>query len=361
MSRDPAAAAMTRRGLAVMFWATLVSLASSLLVECRGLDYVQGVVWPSDLYAFQQVEHGPVDVAILGSSRAAFGLTPTALDRCLEGQIGRPTHSVNLSRAFTTAYAADLLARELLDGERKPRVLLLAIEPELFDENNPRIPVNVATLADIADLPGALGTVRDLKGLFAVLRPIVRGPETLALYLSGRWDTQPWLRWLMLHHGGGIFCMGSDHCHTHNRAVEDTLDGWWDTVARVLLPRLRESRFPDYTVGTGLVHRHATALLERSEADGVQVVFAELPRLEEFEQHIPAEVEPSYRAYLDLLLDEHPVPHHSFDEARWEAGRMFYVDSEHLNAAGAARYTKELCWQTLAPLMRELDRQGTGD
>ncbi len=359
MSRDPAAAAMTRRGLAVMFWATLVSLASSLLVECRGLDYVQGVVWPSDLYAFQQVEHGPVDVAILGSSRAAFGLTPTALDRCLEGQIGRPTHSVNLSRAFTTAYAADLLARELLDGERKPRVLLLAIEPELFDENNPRIPVNVATLADIADLPGALGTVRDLKGLFAVLRPIVRGPETLALYLSGRWDTKPWLRWLMLHHGGGLFCSGHDACVAHNKALEQTLDGWWDVVARVLLPRLEQTRFPDYQVGTGPVHAHSEALLAWAQAEGIQVALVELPRLAEFERHIPARVEPSYRAYLDDLLARHPLPYHPVGDDKWTQRRRYYVDGEHLNAAGSARYTEEVCRQTIAPLLRQQpDRQG---
>jgi hypothetical protein len=352
---------VTQRGLAVIAWVVVFGLLTSALVEWSGLRYVQGIIWPSDLYAFQQTERGPVDVAILGSSRAAFGITPTALEQCLAEKLERPVQAVNLSRAFATAYSLDLLAEDLLRGPRKPRVLVLAIEPELFDERNPRIPINFGTQAGLLDVPEAVLAARSTRAFFYALRPLGRGPETMALYLSGRWDTQPWLRWLMLHHGGGIFCMGSDHCHTHNRAVEDTLDGWWDTVARVLLPRLRESRFPDYTVGTGLVHRHATALLERSEADGVQVVFAELPRLEEFEQHIPAEVEPSYRAYLDLLLDEHPVPHHSFDEARWEAGRMFYVDSEHLNAAGAARYTKELCWQTLAPLMRELDRQGTGD
>jgi hypothetical protein len=361
MSRDPAATAMTRRGLAVMFWATLVAVASSLLVEWRGLRYVQGVVWPSDLYAFEQVEQGPIDVAILGSSRAAFGLSPSTLDRCLEGQLGRPTHSVNLGRAFTTAYAADLLARDLLQGERRPSVLVLAIEPEMFDEHNPRMAVSVSTLAGVAQIPGALGTVNDLGTFFGALHPLVRGPETLALYLSGRWDTKPWLRWLMLHHGGGLFCSGDDACRVHNEALEQTLDGWDELVARMLLPKLKEDRFPDYQVGTGPVHAHAEALLGWAEAEGIQVVLVELPRLRGFERHIPAEVKPAYQAYLEGLLARHPLPHHTVGHSDWTQKRRYYVDGEHFNADGSARYTKELCRQTLAPLLREQASHSRGN
>lgn len=353
MSRDPAATAMTRRGWAVMFWATLVAVASSLLVEWRGLAYVQGVVWPGDLYAFEQVERGPIDVAILGSSRAAFGLSPSTLDSCLEGQLGRPTHSVNLGRAFTTAFAADLLTEDLLQGERQPELLVLAIEPELFDEHNPRMAVSVSSLAHVAQIPGALGTVHDLQTFFGALHPLVRGPETLALYLSGRWDTKPWLRWLMLHHGGGLFCTGHDECQVHNQALEATLEGWDELVARVMLPKLKDDRFPDYQVGTGPVHAHAEALLDRAAADGVQVVLVELPRLKGFERHIPPEVEPAYRAYLRDLLARHPLPLHDVGDGEWSQLRRYYVDGEHLNAAGSSRYTKELCRETLAPLLRE--------
>lgn len=352
--------AVTLRGLAVVFWALLGSLLCSVLVEQRGLRWIQGVVWPSDLYAFQQVEQGPLDVAILGSSRSAFGLSPSSLDRCLTQKLGRPTHSVNLSRAFTTSYTADLLAEDLLAGPRIPKVLVLAVEAELFDEHNHRLDVSVGRVAGLADIPGAVGTVDDLAGLFALLRPIARGPETLALYLSGRWDTKPWLRWLMLHHGGGMFCTGSDHCRQHNKAVEATLDGWWDIVVRALFPNLGGLRFPDYTVGDGPVHRHTEALLARAEQQGVRVVLAELPRHPEFDRRIPAEVEPAYRGYLSDLVEQHALPHHTAAADRWATQRSYYLDPEHLTAAGAHRASKDLCERTLAPLMLESDAREGG-
>ena len=352
MSAEPSARGVTRRGFAVMLWALVFAVLSSLLVEQRGLAHVQGVVWPSDLYAFQQVEQGPVDVAILGSSRAAFGLVPTVMDHCLAERLDRPVHSVNISRAFTTAYAADMLAEGLLRGPRKPTVLILAIEPEFFDENNPRISINVGTLARLADIPAALATVKNLRTFFGVLRPLVRGPETLALYLSGRWDSKPSLRWLMLHHGGGLFCSESEECRVHNRALEGTLEGWWDVVATHLLPRLEQTRFPDYTVGTGPVHAHAERLLAWAEAQDIQVVLVELPRLAEFEKHIPKDVGPAYQAYLQQLRERHPLPFHPAGKSSWTQRRNYYVDGEHFNAAGATRYSREVCQDTIAPLLR---------
>ncbi len=341
----------TLRGLGVMAWALATSLLCTLLVEQRGLRWVQGVVWPTELYSYQQVEDGPVDVAIIGSSRAAFGLSPSSIDRCLSQELGRPTHTVNISRAFGTAYTLDLLAEDLLSGARRPEVLVLVAEPELFDEHNPRLPVNVSTTAGLRDMPDALAAAYDLSGVFAALRPIARGPETIALYLSGRWDTKPWLRWLMLHHGGGLYCSGGEHCRAHNHAMEATLEDWWDVVITGLLPQLDEERYPAYEPGTGRVHAHAERLLERAEADGTTVVLAELPRHPAFLQAIPDEVEPAYRAYLEQLGSAHPWVHHPAIDAKWTRQRTYYLDAEHLTAAGAHKASKELCTATLVPLL----------
>ncbi len=361
MSPGDPSTAVTRRGLAVMAWVVLISLLTSVLVEQRGLRWVQGVVWPSDLYTFQQVERGPIDIAVLGSSRAAFGVVPTSLDRCLAQELGRPTRTVNLARAFTTAYAADLLDEALLSGPRQPKMLVLVIEAETFDEHNPHLSNNVATIAGLADVPEALGTVHDLGTLFAVPQPVARGPETLALYLSGRWDTKPWLRWLMLHHGGGLFCTGSDPCRDHNKALEASLKSWWTTVATNLLPQLGPQRFPDYQAGDGPVYRHAERLLARAEEQGVQVVLMELPRMPVFERGIPPQVEPAYRATLARLLERHPLPHHPASTEVWAGQRSFYLDAEHLTSSGAHRATKELCKQTIAPLMRAADAADLGE
>jgi hypothetical protein len=344
------ARATTRRGLAVIAWALGFTLACSLLVERRGLRWIQGVVWPSDLYSFQQVERGPVDVAILGSSRAAFGFVPTSLDRCLSQRLRRETHTVNLSRAFTTAWAADLLARDLLQGPRRPELLVLVVEPELFDEGNPRLPINVSTTAGLADVPGAVISARDLAGAFAALRPLARGPETLALYASGRWDSEAWLRWLMLHHGGGLFCTGAKPCRAHNEAVEDSLDEWWGVVNATLLPELERLRFPSYRVGDGPVHAHTESLLRWAEQQGIHVVVAELPRMEAFDARLPAGILPSYREHLAALVRDHGLTHHPVPAEAWTQQRTYFVDVEHLNAAGAHRASRGLC-DTIAPLL----------
>jgi hypothetical protein len=287
----------------------------------------------------------------VGSSRGAFGFAPASLDRCLSQRLRLDTHSVNLSRAFTTAYAADLLARDLLTGDRKPRVLVLVAEPELFDERNPRLPINVGAMAGLADIPRAIGTARDVAGVFAVLRPLARGPETLALYTSGRWDNEAWLRWLMLHHGGGLYCTGAKPCSAHNDAIEDSLDGWWEVVNATLLPELERLRFPAYRVGDGPVHDHTLALIAWAQANDVQLVLAELPRMAAFDAQLPEHVLPSYRSYLEGLVREHGLTHHPVPAASWTQQRGYYIDVEHLNAAGAHRASKGLC-ETLTPLLK---------
>jgi hypothetical protein len=350
-----AARQVDRRGLGVMLWALLATLACGVLVERAGLRWIQGVIWPSDLYTFEQVERGPLDVVILGSSRAAFGISPSVLDRCLEDELGRPTRSVNLSRSFATSYSLDMMAEHLLTGSRQPKVLVIGIEPELVNENNPRLPINMGTQPGLAQLHHSLPLIHDNASFFGALEPIGRGPESLALYLSGRTETKAWLRWLMLHHGGGIFCTGSPQCEQHNTDVEESLAGWWDTASVALLPTLGESRFPDYTLGTGPMHAHTERLITRSQAQGSQVLLAELPRLDHFARHIPRHVVPTYEAYISELVLEHGLVHQEVGTGRWARQRDHYIDGEHLDSQGARRLSNELCRRSIAPMLARID------
>ncbi len=342
---------VTRRGLTVILWALLLTVASGLVVETAGLTPIQGVVWPTDLYAHQQLDPRRIDVAVLGSSRAAFGLSPSTIDLCLQRELNRSTRSVNLSRAFATGWSLDLLARDLLQGTHRPRVLLVAVEPELFDEHNPRLATNLATTARLRDLPDALRSVQDLRTLFSALKPLGRGPTTIALYLSGRWNTKPALRWLMLHHGGGLYCSGHPHCATNNKAMERTMDGLWNIVASQLLPVLEQERFPDYETGTGAVHRHTTRMIERAQEQGVQVLLVELPRMRIFDNAMPPAVEPAFQVYLTNLIEEHDLAHHDATTASWAQKRTHYSDPEHLSARGAERLSERVCTEAILPLL----------
>ena len=85
------------RGRRVLGWTVLLVLVLTAVLEGLGFRYVQNVVWPTDLVTFQHMDTGPLDVVILGSSRASFAFSPTAIDRCLASELGGATRSVNLA------------------------------------------------------------------------------------------------------------------------------------------------------------------------------------------------------------------------------------------------------------------------
>ena len=124
----------TRHGLALLGWLVVFGLLLTAAVDRMGLKYVQGVIWPTDMHTFG-LHDGPrsIDVAILGSSRASFDLTPSVIDACLADKLSRPTHTVNLARVFATGHtmrprdscyvawcALDLRGRGPLRAETRP-------------------------------------------------------------------------------------------------------------------------------------------------------------------------------------------------------------------------------------------------
>jgi len=339
------------RALAILTWTLAFCLLATIGVHLVGLKYVQGVVWPTDLYAFQQTSYGPLDVVVLGSSRAAFGISPSALDACLGRELRRPVRSANLARTFATAYTADFLARDLLVGEKVPKILLIADGPEFFDEYNHRLAVITASAADLPDVPRALLHAPDLYALLGALRPLIRGPETLALYLSGRYDVDQHVRWMMLHHGGGQFCYGSTACAENNRQVMSKLRFWWQTAMIELVPSLTETRFPSYEVGSGAVHEHLLNMFSWARERDVQVVFADLPRHREFVGRVPKGVREAYQGHLELLQAEHGLIVYQGGGQEWIDARTRYVDVEHLDDGGCRKFTHQICKELLAPLL----------
>ncbi len=136
-------------------WLLAMLLLLSFATRAAGLKYVQGVIWPSDLNTFRHLPTDvPIDVAILGSSRASFDLPPSALDRCLGEKLGRPTRTVNLARAYANSSTLRSIAADLLVGPRTPKLVLLALEAESLDAHNPQNASYVAYQAGDRGHPG---------------------------------------------------------------------------------------------------------------------------------------------------------------------------------------------------------------
>lgn len=341
----------TLRGLAVLFWVVLFGCALTLAVDGLGLKYVQGVIWPTDLHRFalREAPRG-LDVAILGSSRASFGLTPAVLDACLESRLDRPTRTVNLARVFGTGHTMRALYRDLLHPD-PPKLVVLAIAPEALDDTNPKTAASIAGTAGLADIPRELAEARNLPEALAALRPVARGAETLPFFLAGRHTEEERLQWIMDHHGGGQWCTGSDACDAQNEELASVMGRRWEQAVRNILSTIRDEHFGEYVAGEGRVHRAFLDVVHEARADGAQVAVVVMPLHEKFAAQIPPEARERFAATLELLARDHDLPIYRPDVKRWVHDQRSWVDPDHLARGAATDLSRAVCRDLLAPLL----------
>lgn len=340
-----------RRGLAIIVWGLLGCLLLYAVQHAAGLKYVQGVIWPTDIYAFQKATEGPIDVAILGSSRASFAVSPDQLDSCLGLRLPGDFQSVNLARTFATAQTTDQLRSDLLAGERTPSVLILVTGPEFFNENNHQLSESIAANSDLQQLPRMLARAGGLAAGLAALRPLTRGVENIAIFLSRRHESEALLRWMMVHHGGGQFCFSSDACDQNNKAMTALFRARWAMIQEKTIPTVREKRFSGYALGEGAVHEGFLSTIQWAEENGVALVLARPPFHQTFQDQIPTAVHHQIQTYTQAMEAEHGFSVFVTANRRWPKARPMFSDPDHLSPIGSRQYTEELCKKVIVPLL----------
>ena len=343
----------TPRGLAVLGWLVAFLVGLSLVTRVAGLKYVQGVIWPSDLNAFRHLPTDvPIDVAILGSSRASFDLPPEALDRCLSERLGRRTRTVNLSRAYANSSTLRSVADDLLVGPRTPKVLLLALEAESFDAHNPQNASYVAYQAELEDIPDSIARADTLAQFFASFRPLVRGTESLALLLSRRPLTEARLRWMMIEFGGGQYCYEGEVCAKNNGDVQDSLRAAWNT-ATDRMASLATERFGHYEARTGRGRDNMDALVREATERGSKVAILNVPLHFRWMQATPPQVYAEYIEVENALAAAHGIPIYDANTPKRQLDQRDYIDGDHLTAPAARELSDAVCADFLAPLLRD--------
>jgi len=343
--------ATTLRGLAVLFWLVVFGLGLTTATDAVGLKYVQGIIWPTDLHTFA-VRDTPrqLDVAILGSSRASFGLTPAVLDECLGRKLDRPTQSVNLARVFATGHTMRPIYHDLLH-EDPPKLVLLAIAPEALDDTNPKMASSISGTASPTDIPGELTRARGLKESLAALRPFVRGAETLPFYLAGRHAEEARLQWIMDHHGGGQWCTGSAACDAQNDELSAVMGMRWEQAVRNVLSSIRIQHFGEYVSSEGRAFDGFIEVVQQARADGATVAVVVMPLHERFAAEIPQEARERFAATLKVLATHHQLPVYRPDVKRWVHDQRSWVDPDHLAKGASADLTRAVCRDLVAPLL----------
>ena len=343
----------TQKGLGVIFWGVALSMLLTAIVDASGLKYAQHFVWPTDTYAFAHGRFAPIDVAMVGSSRVGFDLSPTAVDQCLAERIGRPTRSVNLARRFATAFSVEMIAKDLLDAERRPEILLFGVEPEAMNARNHESDENTPAHASLASVPETLVDARSWSDLTGALRTLGRGPENLAAFVADASDTDPRLRWQMLFAGGGAWCFGSDVCVAQNASMMQTERTRWDVRVAEWIPRVTEERFTRYELGTGINHEAMLRLIEWAHANDVKLALLDMPLHPIFREQIPKEIQVDYERYVDGLAREHDLPLYRPDTMAVTLDRDAWLDPDHLNAKGSLALSQAVCDSLLAPLLQK--------
>lgn len=340
-----------RHALAIVGWIAALVAALDGVAAFSGLHWVQAVEWPTDLYTLGQLADEPIDVAIVGTSRAHFGLPPSGIDACLSPALGRPTRSVGLNRLTASAYTEDLVARELL-ATTPPKVLVVEVAPELLNDHHFEQDYNIASAADLQDVPECLGTVRSFGRLSTCARPLVRGVENTAHLYARAFTDHARITWMATYAGGGQYCFGDPSCEASNAEYDARVSRRWQRRVDTLLPTVRARRFVDYSVREGLNADHFRALLDRETARGVRIVVVNLPVADVYQAEVPAEVYAEFLAAMDAELGPRGIPFVDVNQPSWQDDRTRWLDPDHLNSRGAARLTRELCEGTLLPLLQ---------
>ena len=344
------------RGQKVLACTMLLFILVTWGTDRLGLSYVQNIVWPSDLTTFQLMETEPLDVVILGSSRASFGFSPSAVDQCLTELRGRPAHSVNLARVYSTPLSWRALVEGLLVEERIPDVLVIGIAPESFNEEHHQNSMIFQMEGRLGDVPALVAQSKGLHELTGAVAPLFRGAESLALVGSGRYDNEERLRWMMLHHGGGQFCVGSEACKQQNQAFEALSAYRWRKFARTRSGFVQAERFHRYRVGDGIYHQNMIRLLEWAATNSVQVLAVNMPLHPFFEKEIPPEVVEAYTTYV-VGLEAQYSHFHTYDGnyGSWRSDTSYFLDPDHLGEKGSIGFSQIVCEEAIAPLMASRD------
>ncbi len=334
---------MIRRGLTVLAWTIGLSAATTATAEMFGLAGVSGVIWPTDLYAFEQTWTGDIDVAVLGSSSASFGLSPSEIDNCLSSRLDRETTTVNLARAFSTAVVWHTLYRDYLGGKRTPKVLLLGLEPEALNARNHKLAENFSNDTHLRDLPSNLAGARTFREGMGALRPLTRGSESLGLLLAGRDHQEARLRWLMVHHGGGQYCFGSKACSRQNEAFEELQEPRWDRFLEHRLATWAGQRFSTWQGDSGIAWERLVDLVALARSRGTEIVAVNMPLHRLLAESIPTEVDNTYREAMTDLAQQQDFTWHDANKPGWQEARILYVDPGHLNSFGSRMLSDEVC------------------
>jgi hypothetical protein len=322
--------------------AAVFLLLSHLVVELAGWRLHQPAADESlrVVEAFRQ-RGERVDVALLGSSRVRRGFSVAALEKELTRRTGREIRAFNFGLQAGTVPAFHIVARDLLRDDLAPRLVLVGLGVRSLNDSSPRYVRTLRHLASPRDLLGPLGP--------RLTRPAELGAGLLALFRAPGTLLQTWRLGgepasdiaELLARGGFYYGDGAEAAIDSRELARRT-----ELRAR----RAREVLLADFDPD-GRPRRALALLLATMAERGIAVLVVSLPVTDAFAG--AAYTHGEHRRYLSTVrqvCDEAGVRFIDANSAAYRPPSEMYFDGDHLNAAGAAAFSRAFAAE-LAPLL----------
>jgi hypothetical protein len=173
----------------VVLLAGLMLLAANLAADFLGLKYLHpgNKRWYLSAWA-EQWANEPIDLLVLGSSKARFGINVTRVSAALAEEGVGDLGAFNLAQPAAGSVRNAALLRDLIERRGCPSVIVLEVSPLGLHPEGIwwRLLGDYATLRDLAVLAPDLGTLEHADGY---LSASTRGFERFYDYLARRPDS----------------------------------------------------------------------------------------------------------------------------------------------------------------------------
>jgi len=336
-----------RIGRVVAVIAALTVLAD-VAVELLGVRYCQPIGHEPTMaaWAYQRGAAG-LDVVFIGSSRIHYGVVPATVEEAFRETTGHDIRAWCLGVEAGTVMAYYPVVRDLLDGRRAPKVLVVGLSPRAVNSNSTR---NRLALA-------YFGSPGDWWREYRIQGPWATDWRAMASGVFGRPTCLA--QWAMASAGYRAkhirsiqdLCGGVHAPLGPGESVEDLPGGpseeKWQRLAAARFQFARDDLLRDFTM-QGRADHAFRRMAEIARARGIRMVAVNVPTHPTFDMgYRPGE----YQAYLELMTRicaELGVAWQDLNVPPWRSpDRDLWRDMDHMNRRGALRLSRLLASEVL--------------
>lgn len=306
--------------------------------------------FPSAHYLLHALHARPAapDVVGLGSSRLGLALHAGEAGALLREHCpgARPITVFNAAVTVGGLVTSDFMLQRLSAEGIRPRVLVIEISPELVSDYNEWLEYDLARHLTWSDLPTYFADILRAR----LLRPVI--VERLFPLCAHRPRLLPCAQRLL---GGDADVTETPEGLSSNQTGLDSQGLFGATLHKLgQLPgdcrtewgtALQQPRrwLRNYRLG-GTAQQALQRLLERCQANGIQVILVRVPMRSDYGGLYTSAVEESFATYMNELTRTHAC--RFVDHARLVPDQLF-LDNSHLLPEGAVRFTRTLTREVL--------------